>query len=321
MTRCIGGYPALELKPQAEYHRQGIGLNSARCCLEVCLKARGVRKVWLPDFTCSAMLEPIRRLGIEYDRYGIGYDLEPVEVPDLADDEAFVYTNYFDLKRRTVIDLVCAMGHGLIVDNAQAFYARPTQSVDTIYSPRKFFGVSDGGYLYCDAHVEMPEATDESASRMLPQLKRLDTGAESGYADFRHSEETLDDMPPMRMSRLTRSILASVDYDWAAGRRRRNFRQLAEALDGINGLGHVTSRADDECVPMVYPLLVAEPQLRGRLIAEKIFTATYWPNVLEETSPDDPAHHLASCLIPLPVDQSLGRDDMLRIVETIKKNI
>ena len=35
----------------------------------------------------------------------------------------------------------------LIIDNAQAFFAKPLLGIDTFYSPRKFVGVSDGGIL------------------------------------------------------------------------------------------------------------------------------------------------------------------------------
>ena len=29
-----------------------------------------------------------------------------------------------------------------------SLFEKPLKNIDTIYSPRKFFGVSDGGYLY-----------------------------------------------------------------------------------------------------------------------------------------------------------------------------
>ena len=41
----------------------------------------------------------------------------------------------------------------LIVDNAQAFYM-PHLGLASFYSPRKFFGVADGGYLFCGKKLD-----------------------------------------------------------------------------------------------------------------------------------------------------------------------
>lgn len=142
--KAIGGYPALELQRRGEYHTGALRLNSARNAFGLVLAARKIRKVFLPLFTCSAMLEPLERLGIECVRYAVTRDLEPEYLPELREDEAFVYTNYFDLKREAARRIAATMTRGLIIDNAQAFYSRLTDTGDMIYSPRKFFGVSDG---------------------------------------------------------------------------------------------------------------------------------------------------------------------------------
>ena len=94
-------------------------------------------------------------------------------------------------------------GKKLIVDNTQAFYAKPVEDVDTFYTCRKFFGVPDGAYLYAEAKVDFHIEQDVSYDRLSFLLKRFDLGAEAGYADFREQSERLIAQPIKGMSNLT----------------------------------------------------------------------------------------------------------------------
>src|SRR5690606_8875362 len=104
--------------------------------------------------TCDVLLEPIQKLGIEYEHYHIDSVLEPLfDYSRVTEQSAFLYTNYFGLKDAFIESLASSAGN-LIVDNAQSFFSRPIPGIDTLYSARKFFGVSDGAYLYCDTKLE-----------------------------------------------------------------------------------------------------------------------------------------------------------------------
>ena len=81
-----------------------------------------------------------------------------------------------------------------IVDNTQAFYDLPVNSIDTFYSCRKFFGVPDGAYLYCDRQLDMELEEDQSWQRMDYLLKRIDVSPESAYADFKVRSANLHNM-------------------------------------------------------------------------------------------------------------------------------
>ena len=311
---AIGGYPSLELNPGSRMHENAIRLNSARNGFEYVLTASHYRRVFLPFYTCSAMFEAPRKLGVDICFYRIGLDLEPEDAPALGPDEAYVYTNYFGLKQDCAARLFERYGNRLIMDNSQAFYARPLPGVDTFYSPRKFFGVPDGGLLYSDKKLpdQLPRA--ESAERFLHLIKRIESGAEAGYDDFRNAEKTLDLAPLQAMSQLTDSLLGAIDYERAAWIRRENFRILHEALGGLN---RIHPRMDGDAVPMVYPFLTDDPCLRQRLIANRVFLATYWPNVKESTTPETIEYELADRFIPLPVDQRYGPEEMERIIQII----
>ena len=155
MSDAIGGYFGLELRKGEHYHKDALRLNTARNCFEYVLLVRKYKKVYIPYFTCEVMLEPLQRHQIQYEFYHINEQLEPIENIVLQEGEAFLYTNYFGLKQSCVERLAKVYGKQLIVDNAQAFFAPRLDGIDTFYSPRKFFGVADGGYLYIDKLLDV----------------------------------------------------------------------------------------------------------------------------------------------------------------------
>ena len=262
------------------------------------------------------MLEPIDKLGIEVEFYHINESLEPISTPLLKKNEAFLYTNYFGLKQQFVKHLAEVYGNQLIVDNAQAFYAEPIQGIDTFYSARKFFGVPDGAYLYTDKELTQELEQDVSSERMSHLLKRIDLGAEAGYQDFRKNDDSLCHQPIKRMSKLTDAILCGIDYESAKQKRRLNYAVLDKVLKDSN---RIHLELDDEAVPMVYPYWTNDALLRQKLIANKVFVATYWPNVKEWTKERMLEFELAETVIPIPVDQRYGMKEMKLIEDIVLK--
>lgn len=310
----IGGYFELELRKGEHFHNKAIRLNTARNCFEYVLHSRKYTKVYFPYYTCEVMLEPIQKLNIEYEYYHINERLEPTVLPKLNDNEAFLYTNYFGLKQGCVKRLALEYGQQLIVDNAQAYYSEPLKGIDTFYSARKFFGVPDGAYLYTNKPLQQEFEQDYSYERASHLQKRIDLGAEAGYQDFCKNDDALCDQEIKKMSKLTEAILCGIDYKAARIRRRDNYQRLDEALGDTNRL---QLDMDKDCTPMVYPYLTDDVVLKQKLIDNKVFVATYWPNVLEWCGEADLEHYLAKYLCLLPIDQRCGENEMRKIIELI----
>ena len=311
----IGGYFSLELPLHEEYHKDAIRLNTGRNCLEYILQARGYKKVYIPYYTCDVVLEPFKKLGVPpYEYYHVNIHLEIRDEIALKAGEALLYTNYYGLKQRYTEQLVQQYGNRLIVDNTQAFYAKPIDGIDTFYTCRKFFGVPDGAYLYTDKLLDVELEQDQSYERMLSLTKRIDLSPEAGYQDFRDVSKALVGQPIKRMSKLTQRMMLGIDYEAVAQRRRANYQLLNEALGKENNL---ELPLEDDAVPMVYPYLAPVKGLREKLIDNKIFVARYWPSVLEYTTPDDIDYLLAYQMQPLPIDQRYGEEEMRQIIDLL----
>lgn len=310
----IGGYFELELPQGSEYHGEAIALNTGRNCLEYILRVRGYTNVYLPYYSCDVLLEPFSKLDIKYSFYHINEQLEPDKDIQLSGGEAILYVNYFGLKQRCVDKLAAKYGRQLIVDNTQAFYDRPIEGIDTFYSCRKFFGVADGAYLYCDQQLDMELQQDQSWERMTHLLKRIDVSPEAAYNDFSRQDDQLKDNPIRMMSQLTRRIMASIDYDVVKTKRRDNYMLLETGLSEKNGISLTLS---DDAVPMVYPFLTTDSELRHRLIDNRIYVATYWPNVLDWCDAHSNDYKLTKYLLPLPIDHRYGKQDYKHTIALI----
>ena len=310
MEKAIGGYFELELRSGDHYHQDALRLNSGRNCFEYILRANRYKRVYVPYYTCEVMLPPLKDNHIEYMYYHIGENLEPVEKIKLQAGEAFLYTNYFGLKQHCVERLAGIYGERLIVDDSQAFFAPRLSGVDTFYSARKFFGVPDGAYLYSNKILDVNLQRAVSCTRIMSLVKRIDISAEAGYGDFQTASEELCERPVELMSVLTEKLLCSVDYAAAADKRRENFRYLHERLANGNRL-----KIDDDpgAVPMVYPLWQNDSNLKKKLISNRIFVATYWPNIFDWCAETSVEYNLAKNTVSLPVDQRYGLSEMERI--------
>jgi len=310
----IGGYFGLEINESEEFYKEAIRLNSGRNALEYIFKIKEYKKIFIPFFTCDVLLEPIKKLGLEYEFYYIDNSLEPIfDFESIKKSDVFLYTNYFGLKDVFINKLVLKCTN-LIIDNAQSFFSKPKEGVDTFYSPRKFFGVSDGAYLFTNSTIEIKLNKDVSFERFSHLLKRIDLSAEEGYEDYSKNDKNLKLNPILEMSNLTQKLLSSIDYHQVANKRIQNFNFLHSQLQKLNKLSFSLNEFQ---VPMVYPFWTDDKSLKPKLLKSKVYCATYWPNVLNWVSEDCLEYKLSSEVIFIPIDQRYNELTMKMILNLI----
>lgn len=310
----IGGYFELESNLSGEFHSDSIKLNSGRHCLQYILQAQRPSKVFIPYYCCDSVHEPLHVEGVDYECYQIDDRFEIKDMPTLEPSQRLLYVNYFGLKSDYAAQLVQVYGPNLILDYTQAFFCRPIKGIDTFYSPRKYFGVPDGGYLYTKQLKNGPIERDTSLSRFNYLLGRLDCSAEMFYKDFRKASASLSSAPVRKMSKVTQHILNGIDYSRARLKRERNFSYLHKKLKKSNLLA---LELDTVSSPMIYPYLAEDSSLRQRLISSQIYVATYWPELKGLMRTNSIEDKLVKYLIPLPVDQRYGSSEMQTIIDVI----
>ncbi|WP_031435253.1 hypothetical protein [Methylomarinum vadi] len=314
----IGGYFQLELRNGNEFHSGALRLNTGRNAFEYILRAKKYSKVYLPYFTCEAMLEPIKKLNIDVEFYKLDpYFYPAFNIRKIKKGEIFLYTNYFGICT-DICKKLSKYINNLIIDNSQAFFSKPIDGIDTFYSPRKFFGVPDGSYLYTDSKIDWKLDQDYSLDRFDDLIGRIEYSAEKFYEKHKQINSLLKNQPIKLMSNITKSILQGIDYDYVIFKRQNNYNYLHNILSGINCLN--TSLNDND-VPLIYPLFVSNGiELKKILIKNKIYVATYWPNVKQWTEQTDYEHQLVDHLVCLPVDQRINYQNLDFIIELILLN-
>lgn len=320
----IGGYLELELRKGSEYYSgEGVlAVDTGRTAMYCALADCKAKKVYLPYYLCTSMLQVPQYLGISYEFYAIDEDFMPPEDLRVADDEAFLYINYFGTGSVRRIQEICRRYANVLVDNTQAFFSKPFEAADRkggriyhLYSARKFFGVSDGAYVIADGMAQRELIRDVSHPHAAHLLKRIEVGANAAYADNMRNENRFDDFYPKAMSLLSRRILQGIDYEEVKAQRRRNFEILQEEFSQVNELPLV----HDFEPPMVYPLLVEVEGLGAHLVANKIYVPHWWKDVLRRVRPESFEARLSNRLIPLPIDQRYGEEEMRYMASIVKK--
>jgi len=312
----MGGFLGLELSQGSVYHASAVALNSGRAALEYILLQRKFKKIYLPIFTCSAIEETVRKVGIKFEKYNIDNNLNPIFDLDLIyAEEVLLYTNYFGIKNKLIKNLI-RMDLNIIVDNSQAFYEFPENGVDAFYSPRKFFGVPDGGYAYVDIRNQIELSEDFSYKRFGHLLQRLEGLNDNILSLYQDNEKIVANCSMQAMSEITRRLLQSINYKFIKKQRKLNFNHLHESLGKVN---HLTMQDLLNSTPLSYPILLGDGDLRTRLSDNLIFTPTYWPNILQECPKNSLEYMFANQIVHLPIDQRYSKEDMDRIINIVLK--
>ena len=312
----IGGYMELELPRKESYYYGAdvVEVNTGRAAIYHAIKASKAKKLYLPHYLCTSMLQVIEPLNLEFEFYNIDENFMPIFDRQTTEDEAFLYINYFGTASKNTIKKLKNCHKNFLMDNTQAFFAKPIKGAYNLYSARKFFGVNDGGYLIKDGIQKIDLESDLSYPHAIHLLKRIEEGANTAYFDNMKNEDRFDDFNPIGMSKLSKRILESIDYEEVKLKRQRNFYYLHSKLKDLNKLNLEHSFE----APMVYPMLIEHKDLRAYLVSKKIYVPHWWKDVLSRVESNSFEHYLSTYLLALPIDQRYDLEDMDYIVGHIK---
>jgi len=312
----LGGYFGLELRDLGNgvFHNDAISINSARNALDLLLRSI-VRpaKMYVPYFCCHVILEPLKRQNVEYEFYSLSDSLLPeLSINNVAGNDLLLYPNYFGVCDSQVEEVLRQFGsQRVIIDNTHAFFNRPQESEVSIYSTRKFFGVPDGGFLYPGNHEVVEKIPrDHSINRCEHLLGRTDHSAKHFYGSFKEIDSQFSQLPLASMSKLTESILCSIDFEWVLRKRRNNYEHLHSKLNVAN---HHNFLSGQFCYPFCNKLA---PELRNFLLQHEIYLPRYWPDIdVGKLSPLE--NSFFEYTLFLPIDQRYGHKEMEYIGDLI----
>ncbi len=299
----IGGYLELDEFIDNEYYKDLIRLNTGRNALIYIIKAKKIKKLYIPYYLCNSISNVLVEYRIDFEYYNIDKKFNPLLNKTIDKDEYVYIVNYFGQLSNTRIQYFKEQYKNIIVDNTQAFFQKPIDGIDTIYSCRKFFGVPDGAYLSTDKFLEEKLEFDVSKNRMKHILGRYEGRASDYYNYFQKNDKDLKNEPLKYMSMLTRNILKAIDYTKVRDIRRKNYFYLDEKLKKIN-----TLKVLEPDVPFAYPLYLENGmEIKKELIEEKIYIPTLWANVLDNVKPESIEYKYISNILLIQVIKGMEK--------------
>ena len=322
MAKEIGGYMELEHFRGEEKYGDLYKFNLGRTAFVWLLRNIEHDRVFIPEYICDSVPVSAEKAGYNVVRYRLDEELRPVwgEEGAPSDADILYLVSYYGQLTEEQIRSYHKTCPQLIVDYAQAFYDAPVREpgIHTIYTARKYFGLSDGAYVATDAKGAAEDyaqlETDCSGSRMKHLSGRLESNARDYYSDMLAVSSTFSEAVPMKMSPLTENFLGAIDYDLVQAKRRENYLTLSELLPDSNPF----TKTMPSC-PFAYPYHHADGvALRKYLASQNIFVPTNWSYLLKTMPEDSLEYSWSADILPLPVDQRYGREEMEIIAEAVR---
>lgn len=313
MNKEIGGYIELEHYRGRQFHENAIKLNCARNCLAYLIKLRNIKRIYIPYFLCDSVLNVCKKYNVEVKFYHIDENFLPV-IPKGEFSKNWLYlVNYYGQLTNEKICEYSKSINNLIVDNVQAFFQEAVDRVPTIYTCRKFFGVADGAYLYSEKKLNEELEIDSSYDRMTFLLGRYEKSASEFYSEYVANNKLFTNEPIKQISPITENFMRSFDYKSICKARTENFLYLNEQFSKINKLNLSVPEG-----AFMYPLYLENgAEIRKKLQQEKIYIPTLWPDVFDICKESDLEYDYAKSILPIPLDQRYGKEEMAYIAGRI----
>ena len=320
----IGSFIELQLPNGLEFYSENnkgniARLNSGRAAIWHALRILECNAVWIPYYQCDTVREFLKIKNCDIKYYHINSNFEPIDI-NQKDNEAVLLVNYYGIFSSSHMSELSQKYSNVIIDNSQSFFSVPLDGCMNVYSARKFVGVPDGAYVIGNGAEKYVEEYEQGYSSDTADflLKRIEYGCEGKTYESRMiNEHRIDGEDIKKMSLLTRYIIDGTDYDYIIKKRRINFEYAKKALDCINKID-VSKYYDEECVPMVYPLVVCDDDLLKKLISAKHFQGHWWRYLLNEVSEDSFEYWISKYIIPITIDQRYGEEEIDYIVKIVK---
>lgn len=317
----IGSFIELQFSQKKEYYNQSVNiarLNTGRVAIFHAFKCTRCQAIWIPYYQCDTVRDFLNKKGVKIKYYHIDSFFNPVDIEQKV-NEAILLVNYYGIMSTNRLLQLSKKYLNVIIDNSQAFFSAPIDIAYNVYSCRKFIGVPDGAYVIGEKAEDFCNEYEQgySSDTSLFLLQRIEFGCEGkSYMSRQLNEDRINNEEERIMSVLTKTILASTDYEIIKEKRKNNFNFVHGKLGNINKINPLLYY-DDFCVPMVYPLVIEDEELIKMMFDIKHFQGHWWSYLLNEMEPSDFEYWLSKFIIPITIDQRYNTVELSMLCDKV----
>ncbi len=304
------------------------------------------RRVLLPAYTCSTVVNPFVQAGWDCSYYSVNKSLriDTNKVKSIYDNNrvALILVHpYFgmDLNDEEVHLLESLHNEGckVVVDLTQSIFSDKEYGFAdfTVGSYRKWYEVPDGGYLktiiqneaFKAVYPENEEFVSLQTDSMYLRGLYFNTDNEMVKNISRRLNKLAVNLgrksiEPHAMSAFSISLMNKVDKQKSQQQRFENYKFL---FHNLRDNGHFqlacTNLEEVTTAPLYFVIYVQNrTALQATLAAEHIYAPIIWPVPNDDVLINETIKSIYDTILVIPVDQRYDLNDMAKIVETINKH-
>ena len=311
---AIGGYNQLSISnTNSHIHTRALKYQSARAALYAYLQAANVQTLYVPNYICDSIFPGLKALNIKIYFYSINQFLLPKKHLTVNGDKSakILLVNYFGLLDKALKYELGDNPQAYIIDNSQALFCEHIEGTTSIYSPRKFFGMPDGGLLQTPLNISPPQKLYNASANLKHLLLRATGHTQEGYKEYLKAEKALECFEPKAMSSISQLLMTCSDISSIKYKRQQNYLRLASHFNIINQLNLPLN----EQVPLCYPLKLSKnvSSICSALIKIGIYLPRYWKSEYSEKQ----GQSMYNNTLFLPIDERLNEQNMARLIESV----
>lgn len=317
--------------------------NTGRSAIEAHFHINeNLKRVWVPSFTCSSVIDAISRAGKEIVYYPINRDLHMdvdfLRQSDVKAGDVFYYLQFFgvaepestlefiqDIRNRGVL-IFEDITMSLLSDKSSGFGIGDV----VLGSVRKWCGIPDGAFIASKKDLPMM-AKDAAAydytlyyftAQILKTLylsdpEKYDKEKFLSYSDL-GIKSLFSDYTIREMSQVSDRLLRTIDWNKICERRHKNYDLLYCLLQEIPEI-KTLENCNDKVIPMGMFILAEDRDgLLNYLISKDIYCNVHWRQNEATEQFSDSAFLSRHCLT-IPCDQRYDETHMHYIYEMIKQ--
>ncbi|PIQ23296.1 hypothetical protein COW36_08110 [bacterium (Candidatus Blackallbacteria) CG17_big_fil_post_rev_8_21_14_2_50_48_46] len=326
----------LQAEPHWPFPESALFTWNARSALYLLIQSLKPERIWLPSFICPQLIDAVSEQ-VKISFYEIDQTLKPVHLrwtQKLRSDDLVLCPIYFGMLPSTAfIQALQDSPASMVVDAAQGLFVKSLfPDGYTLYSPRKWLGIPDGGVLTGPRiSLKFNELPPPPAVPWLKMQKALllrrdfdfkgkhDIQLQAEWFHLYQRAETEQKTGAYAMSSHSRAILNhAVNYSEIARIRRENFKYL---LDQIPDLA-VFKELPEQAVPLGFPIQTPQrDKLQHSLAKAQIYCPVHWR--LENRIPSEfqNSHLLSEQILTLPIDQRYQEQEMHYLLKHLLKSL
>jgi len=321
--------------------------------LRLLARERGVRRVWIPAYVCSPVVEAVEALGLEPRLYDVDERLAPrLETLEPGPRSALLVVHYFGLAQDLPrLWALCRAHQMALVEDCAHTLSDPAASLRlgafgevAVWSLRKQAPVPGGGLLVVNDATLRPAGSSAPRSgfgdartllklgimaaerlavalgvNILPLKDRLPVLDASERASRR--DVGAEYLRPPAPSWLIVPMLRRVDWLAMISHRQQDYARLVERLGALSGVEVPVPTPPPGSVPEAVPVRVTDPAVAVQALRRSGVEAMRWPGAEQirfdrVACPGTAAWLSRGLVLPLGVPLSPARlEAMMRAIE------